>query len=392
MEMEIVKYKDGFESLVKYQKSNEPLARDLFSNKYRVTDGAVNVVEKEVYCKDLKKKVKIRRDIGISNANREHYETHNLSLIENDLIRREPVFTKFDVIVHDCVCTLYNNGFYNFTALQIYRLMSGDYESRINNDTPIIKAIEASLDLMMKMFIYINFEAEAKLYKFKLYDDSGNQIISVKGSILELREVRMRLRNGSEVKAFHIYNQPPLYTYASLKKELITFNTKHLDIPGIRHTEKNEVLKNDLMNKAILVFRKTKPSGGLKKHFENCNIINLESIYKEYDADDYKKKTRLKSTVLKILDFWTNESHLLTSYKLDGDKIRITVNRKEFIAPRKDDGDVIEETKGVAISDTGKEVAVIGDSQVDAKEYEQKLEADRKNLIRFTGGRDESSR
>lgn len=258
--------------------------------------------------------------------------------LDDEIMFRE--LTPFDRAVHNAVCSLCYSGIDSFTTEQVYKILIGDSKARLNNKT---KAnVEESLKTLRNRFVIIKFEDEGEHFKIHLLTENGDVIMKVSNYILPLSKTTLRTKNGQIVDAWNLLTEPPLLSYARIKKQIETIAIEQLQIP-LSLTEGTIKLREFLLKKILLIKRKTLRSGRFKKNYENCNILKFEDIYElfGFDRNDHSNKSSVQKKRLIekceiMLNYWMNETGMLAKWifykNKDGEVIgyKIKVNLNKF--------------------------------------------------------------
>lgn len=276
---------------------------DIFNNEFEY-DKDISLSD-TVYCKGVKKVVNINRQLALA--------------LEDETMFRE--LTPFDRAVHNAVCSLCHSGIESFTTEQVYRVLVGDAEAHFDNKNNKSKEIiEESLKTLRNRIVGIDFEEEGKYFGISLLTENGNEITEVSNYILPLSHVTLLMKNGKKVEAWNLLSEPPLLSYARIKRQIETIAMEQLNVP-LKLTQENIKLREFLLTRIMLIKSKTLRNGKMKKHFENCNIIRFETIYELFNIDEkdhsskaINQRRRLRERCEKMLEFWVNETKMLSNF------------------------------------------------------------------------------
>ncbi len=203
----------------------------------------------------------------------------------------------YDREIHDAIVTLNEAGNNFISVRMILNVLAGRSVNRITEKTR--EYIEASIVKMMNTQILINASDEAKAFKAKDFQYSGE--------LLPCRFVeRISLNNNLAGQCIEIVRPLPLMEYAKLRRQFSAINSGLLKVLTVR--PEHLVLKLYLLRE--LVWLKN-------AHSRRSNIISLETI-SEYlglrvpdsrDNERHQRKT-IRDNVLECLEFWKTESFI----------------------------------------------------------------------------------
>lgn len=204
-------------------------------------------------------------------------------------------FTPYDRVVHNAVCSLYEAGNTEFTALMVYRCMNG----LINNEKvspQAVGAVTKSLDKVSRIRCKIDWTAEAQARGANI--DSG----LLEGNILTTKKITVST-SGKTIEAYQLLDKPILYTYAQTTKQVITIPIKLLQTKEkIRSTDEVIVIREYLIRRIEVI----------KNNNKHSNKILYESIFKEIGLSNptKQKKEKVRKAVKEILNYWIDENYI----------------------------------------------------------------------------------
>lgn len=157
--------------------------------------------------------------------------------------------------------------------------------------------IKKSLDKMRKTDITFENEAEAKKYN---YDN-----FKYNGYLLPIEYIEA-ISNGKTIAdAIHIIKELPLFQFARQRGQITAVPVKLLQSP-INKTDKNLAIENFLIKE---IRRKN-----------NRNKFSYETLFKNAEITDKDEKTRTKTTVITLMDFY-KDNGFIKSYTKTKDGI-----------------------------------------------------------------------
>ena len=195
---------------------------------------------------------------------------------------------QFDRIVLDAVNSLFIEGHNEYiTTAMIFHVMTGDENRRITQN--YAEEIKNSLKKLLFTHIVIKADEEAVMYpelkKFEYHD-----------TIVPGAMVTAKL-NGTEVTCVKVRDTPPLYLYASKKKQISNIDIQLLKLPFAK--DKKESKEN--MTLLYYLLRRILALKSISEH------IKYETIYKDFGYDETvskKEKFDFRKNIKKILDAW----------------------------------------------------------------------------------------
>lgn len=220
-------------------------------------------------------------------------------------------FTGYDGSVHNALCSVWQAGNKVITAAQVYRNMNGlstkkqvpaETIKKITNSINKSRFIEAKIDCTEQVKICQGLE---KINKAKISEN-----------ILNARVITIE-SGGHEIEAFEIIKAPILYEYNQATGQIISIDTKLLNIPTIDNTEESQVLK-------MYLIKRIETMKNPKRNRLGINKIKYETMLEEIgftftDAEQLKqKKKRLRLKVKKILEHCKEKNLIIgfSEYKI----------------------------------------------------------------------------
>lgn len=203
-------------------------------------------------------------------------------------------FTGYDKIVHDALCSVWQAGNNIVTAAQIHRNINGlNYKDPVSKEK--IKEVTDSINKSRFIEAKIDCTEQVKLYPGLKNINKAK----ISENILNARVITIE-SGGHEIEAFEIIKAPILYEYNKALKQIISIDTKFLNIPSIDNTTESEVLKSYLI-KRIENIRNPNRKGFVIDKIKYETMLK-ETGFNSTDAEQLKqKKKRLRPKVEKIL-------------------------------------------------------------------------------------------
>ena len=209
-------------------------------------------------------------------------------MVEKGLtIKGTEKLTHFDRIVLDAVNTLYFEGRNEYiTTAMVFHVMSGDKDKFMS--PKYAEEINNSLIKLLFTHIVIKANEEAIMYP-------GLKNFEYHDTIVPGAMVKAKL-NGTEVTCIHVRGIPPLYLYASKKRQISKIDIELIKLPfaGDKKESKEHMTLLYYLLRRILALK------NLNSH------IKYETVYHELGLDNATKKRKfdIRKSVKIILDAW----------------------------------------------------------------------------------------
>ena len=209
-------------------------------------------------------------------------------MIEEGLsIRGTEKLTQFDRIILDAINSLLIEGHNTYiTTNMIFHVITGDANRRITPN--YAQEINNSLTKLLFTHIVIKANEEATMYpelkNFEYHDTV------VPGKMVKA------ILNGTEVACIQIRDIPPLYLYASKKKQISKIDIDLIKLPFAKETKESK----EHMTLLYYLLRRIVALKSISNH------IKYETIYHELGHDNAtkQKKLKIRKKAKEILDTW----------------------------------------------------------------------------------------
>ncbi|MDD3109427.1 MAG: hypothetical protein PHH32_02130 [Eubacteriales bacterium] len=206
--------------------------------------------------------------------------------------------TMYDRSVYNAVCTLYVRGGNEYiTPQMIYQVMTGKDESYLNPKQAA--AINSSITKFMYGGIYIDATEEVKKHSI-----GGSLIYDT--NLLHAERVTHNL-NGTITACIRIIKTPVLYEYASSKNQIGSAPIAALATP-VNNTGDTQALKTYLLDR-VFAMRGTDPQRDIAYSSIYSAVWGKQPSSTKGPQSGYSrlKKSRLRESAVKMLDYWTTE-------------------------------------------------------------------------------------
>lgn len=195
---------------------------------------------------------------------------------------------RFVRAVHDTVTSLINEGNKYISLQQIAAALSG-YGQKRQATEAFLKEIERAMEVLQTR-VEIDATNEQKGYNFTN--------LNFKGLLIPYDSFSFVRIDGQKVKAYRIFRESVLYSYANQKKQVITVPIFMLELPGnMRLTRDNIILRNYLIEQI-----ETMRIGAIGR------LMKFETIYKVLGIQETSRqnKNKVRETVKAFLDNWVD--------------------------------------------------------------------------------------
>lgn len=215
-------------------------------------------------------------------------------------------FTSLDKEVHDAVVSLYAAGNNVFSPAMVYRTMAGKTDSAFVPQEKI-QEVTASIYKCMSSIITIDASEEAPIYGL---DAMYSQ------NLIYAKAVTLKTK-GWEVSAFKLIDEPVLFKYAKLKRQVFAVPLRVLDTPP---SKTNEVIVLQGYFVRIVETLRRSPSN-------TANIILYSSLYELLDCADATKQKlqRIRSHIKAILDYWVEIGYISSYHETVRDRAKFSL-------------------------------------------------------------------
>lgn len=227
------------------------------------------------------------------------YYAINFDKLEDVRITKR--LTPFDKRVYIAISALFNAGNHIITLSQIYYAMGGTSD-RPNGRT--IQKINTSVSKMRKADIFLDNAKEAAVYNYSHFEYDG--------PLLPIERVTEAINGKVSNAAIHLFREPPMMTFAKLRKQITTLNVKLLQSP-VDKTDANLQLEDLLLERI-----------GHNKRQGKSFVIKFEWIFEKINIEgktekEKKARQRLPNKIKAYLTYYSQEG-FIKSFKIDEGK------------------------------------------------------------------------
>ncbi len=212
----------------------------------------------------------------------------------------DAMLNPYNRTIHNIAVSLYTAGNTHFTPRMIYEAMNG-YQREHKPPEQVCKAITDSMRKLMYTAIKIDATEEAKAF--------GVDKLKFEGHLLPVVLTTAEI-NGQEIECFKFVDEPPLYTYASKKKQISRCDIKLLAV-DLSMTPENVVIRDYLLEQITSM---------QSKKSKLLNVIRYDTLYEYLGIDApnenalRQRKNDIRAKVRTILNTWVRE-HFIARYE-----------------------------------------------------------------------------
>ncbi len=218
--------------------------------------------------------------------------------------------TQTDKRVYIAISNLFEAGNNVITLSQIHREMGNT--RRPSDDQ--IQRINDSVYKMARAWITIDDAAEHKAYSYDIDehrpDKRGWTGGRYDGSLLPLERGQAFVKGQLVDGALHLLREPPLYTFAKLRKQITGFDRKLLQSP-ISKTEGNLLIEDYLLTRIARA----------KKSQKEEKIL-FSTLFKQTNMGDKKQRQRAPGKIETYLKYYQSQG-FIKSYLMGADSVTI---------------------------------------------------------------------
>lgn len=215
-------------------------------------------------------------------------------------------FTSLDKEVHDAVVSLYAAGNKVFSPAMVYRTMAGKSDATFVTPEKL-REVTSSIYKCMSSIITIDASEEASIYGLEsMYSQN---LIYAKAVTLKTK--------GWEVSAFMLIDEPVLYKYATLKRQVFSVPLRVLDTPP---SKTNDIIV--LQGYPVRIVESLRRPGS-----KMSNVILYATLYELLDCQEATKQKlqRIRNNVKSILNYWVEIGYITRFAETTKDRAKYAV-------------------------------------------------------------------
>ena len=262
-------------------------ASEFFAPVDKITQSLFNPQKANTFYDNLKVIVEVGKKGGKQVKT---FVSINVDELQGVTLSNGVMVNPFNRAIHNIAVSLYVAGNKHITPRMIYEAMNG-YKRKHKPPEQLYEAIMESMRKLIRTFIKIDATEEAE----KL----GVDVLRLENYLLPAKITTVAM-NGQEVEAFSFMDEPPLYTYASKKKQICRCDIALL-ADDISMTPENVAIRDYLLER-VTTFK--------SKKSKLLNVIRYDTLYEylELTAPNEnalrQRKYDIRSKVRTILNAW----------------------------------------------------------------------------------------
>jgi hypothetical protein len=204
----------------------------------------------------------------------------------------------YDRAILNGITSLLESGNSAFTIPMLYHAMTG-------KETPSISEILWE-DLVIRIErmrrIIISIDVSEEIEHNMIFGDARVNQLEISGYLLPLNKIT-GIINNNKAEIYQIIQNPPVYSYAKIKKQLSSVPIKLLDAP-INNNSTTIPLKTYLLQRIELMKN--------KKNKIKATLILFKSVYEELGMEeaDRNAKKRVRDYSIKILQHFADKNYI----------------------------------------------------------------------------------
>lgn len=212
------------------------------------------------------------------------------------------VLTTYDKSIINGVTSLLESGNPVFSIPMLYHAMTGKQNPTV--DEQLFEELSGKLEKMRRLVISIDLSEENQA-RF-ITDENGEPLsvehVMIEGYLLPLNKFSGVI-NGKKAELFQLIQNPPLYAYSKMKRQLASVPISLLNAP-VNNNSTTIPLKTYLLQRIELM------KNG--KNSIKSNTILYDTVYAELGDQNANKtrKMRIRTYVCTILDYFIEQGYL----------------------------------------------------------------------------------
>lgn len=228
--------------------------------------------------------------------------TVTLDIPEQMKIEGGGTLSTYDKSIINGVTSLIESGNTVFSIPMLYHAMTGKQNPTV--DDKLYNEIGEKLEQMRRMILSIDLTEESRARY--LTDDKGKPLdienLTVEGYLLPLNKMS-GIINGQKTEVYQVIQQPPLYTYSKMKRQLASAPITLLNAP-VNNNSTTIPLKTYLLQRIEMMKNKS-------NNIVSQNIL-YESVYSELGELEANntRKMRIRNYSTTILQHYVDQNYI----------------------------------------------------------------------------------
>ena len=240
--------------------------------------------------------------VGTTRGNQPVRTTVTLDIPKHMRIDGGTVLSTYDKSIINGVTSLLESGNPVFSIPMLYHAMTGKQNPTV--DEQLFEEISGKLEKMRRLTIAIDLSEENEA-RF-ITDENGDPLpienVTMEGYLLPLNKISGVI-NGKKAELFQLIQNPPLYTYSKMKRQLASVPITLLSAP-LNNNSTTIPLKTYLLQRIELM-----------KNTHNSirsSTILYDTIYSELGDQNANKtrKMRIRTYAATILNYFIEQGYI----------------------------------------------------------------------------------
>lgn len=255
-------------------------------------------------------------NILVSERNRPEIKTYVIvSTDNNENMKIAGNYTAFDREVSNAITSIYmdKNNDNTFTYAQLCRVITGTSES-VTPSSELMNSVKASVEKQRGIRVELNATEEARAYarRHKLSEQEANKIsFKINDTLLSIRGIEVEA-GGNIVEGGYIKEPPLTLQYSKINDQLITVNSKLLDIKevdkngkitdtSVDNTEARIVMRGYLLRRIQIMKNDEKNAREALRQYNNRQANKKKEDRQEKTITDFRKREQNRKILFDTL-------------------------------------------------------------------------------------------
>lgn len=230
--------------------------------------------------------------------------TVTLDMPDHMKIEGGSTLSTYDKSIINGVTSLLESGNTVFSIPMLYHSMTGKQNPTV--DDQLYEELSGKLEKMRRMMLSIDLteENEARYITKENGETMEISDLTLEGYLLPLNRVS-GIINGKRAELYQILQNPPLYTYSKMRRQLASVRLNLLNAP-VNNNSTTIPLKTYLLQRIEMMKNE-------KNNIKRTNIL-YKSVYQELGVLDANKtkKMRIRNYTSTILNYYVEQSYILS--------------------------------------------------------------------------------
>ena len=236
----------------------------------------------------------------------------DFSALEEEGIKTTRRLTSFDKRVYIAVSALYNAGNDVITLRQIFYAMG---QKASNPKAAQLEKINESVTKMARAWVKVDDSREHNTYNYNLDEGdikNGWRRGRYEGSLLPMEKASVIANGKTTDAAIHLFREPPVITFAKMKKQITTVDLKLLQSPASK-TDTNLAIEDYLISRLSRARNNGKES----------EKILFKTLFEKTGITERKQRARTPEKIKTYLDYYKEAGNMLKSYLFEKESVTV---------------------------------------------------------------------